>query len=62
MSGFSGVVMPQILVLHGMSHVDDRIDVEEDDLAETVTDLYDKLNSDYSIEILYDDDSRAIDQ
>lgn len=49
--------MPLILVIRGPGNEDkvyDRIRVTEDELGDKVEELYEKLDSRYSIEVRYD--------
>lgn len=47
--------MPRILVLkQPHDKIYDELERDEDELGETVEDLYEKLNPEYSIEVRYD--------
>lgn len=47
--------MPTILVLRQPEDkIHDEIDCEEGDLGDTVEELYDKLNDNYSIEVKFE--------
>lgn len=51
--------MPHLLVIHtGKDKIFDHIEVDEEDLGETVERLYRELSDTYSIEILYDTSDR----
>lgn len=51
--------MPHLLVIHTETdEIADDMSVDEDELGETVENLYRKLSDTYSIEILYDTSDR----
>jgi hypothetical protein len=51
--------MPHLLAIHTETdEIADHMEVDEEDLGDTVESLYSKLSDNYSLEILYDTSDR----